>query len=157
MLSTCQLISFSARILHVLPHQGPVRRDWAQHLQTLPDIWECDLNYIPNPVFFLLNEGYSVKSWSKRKICTLTCYVRSPYVIMRLGSRFHSTAMAASKYTISALPLAPPAQLLTHQLTPDPRTPSVPTFRNEVLATGPSIQRRARTPSIPHIFNPYST
>ncbi|KAJ7903663.1 hypothetical protein B0H14DRAFT_2665860 [Mycena olivaceomarginata] len=63
---------------------------------------------------------------------------------MRLGSRFHSTAMAASKYTISALPLAPPAQLLTHQLTPDPRTPSVPTFRNEVLATGPSIQRRAR-------------
>ncbi|KAF8206584.1 hypothetical protein K438DRAFT_1905167 [Mycena galopus ATCC 62051] len=52
--------------------------------------------------------------------------------------------MSARKYTISALPLAPPAQLLTHNLTPDPRTPSVPTFRNEVLATGPSIQRRAR-------------
>ncbi|KAF7375011.1 hypothetical protein MSAN_00387200 [Mycena sanguinolenta] len=52
--------------------------------------------------------------------------------------------MAATKYTISALPLAPPAQLLTHNLTPDPRTPSVPTFRNETLITEPSIQRRAR-------------
>ncbi|KAJ7274519.1 hypothetical protein B0H12DRAFT_1089086 [Mycena haematopus] len=52
--------------------------------------------------------------------------------------------MAANKYTISALPLASPAQLLTHNLTPDPRTPSVPIFRNEVLTTGPSIQRRAR-------------
>ncbi|KAF7330454.1 hypothetical protein MVEN_02484400 [Mycena venus] len=52
--------------------------------------------------------------------------------------------MAASKYTISALPLAPPAQLLTHNLKSDPRTPSVATFRNEVLPKGPSIQRRAR-------------
>ncbi|KAJ7158837.1 hypothetical protein C8R46DRAFT_1110498 [Mycena filopes] len=63
---------------------------------------------------------------------------------MRLGFRFHHTAMAASKYTISALPLVPPAQLLTHNLTPDPRTPSVAAFRSEVLTTSPSLQRRAR-------------
>ncbi|KAJ6513390.1 hypothetical protein C8R45DRAFT_813590 [Mycena sanguinolenta] len=63
---------------------------------------------------------------------------------MRLGFRFRSSAMAATKYTISALPLAPPAQLLTHNLTPDPRTPSVSKFRSEVLTAGPSIQRRAR-------------
>ncbi|KAJ7931427.1 hypothetical protein B0H13DRAFT_2227949 [Mycena leptocephala] len=52
--------------------------------------------------------------------------------------------MAASKYSISALPLVPPAQLLTHNLTPDPRTPSVSAFRNQVLTTSPSLQRRAR-------------
>ncbi|KAJ7034965.1 hypothetical protein C8F04DRAFT_1259328 [Mycena alexandri] len=52
--------------------------------------------------------------------------------------------MAASKYSISALPLVPPAQLLIHNLTPDPRTPSVHAFRSEVLATSPSLQRRAR-------------
>ncbi|KAJ6531706.1 hypothetical protein B0H19DRAFT_1188115 [Mycena capillaripes] len=63
---------------------------------------------------------------------------------MRLCSRFHSAAMAHSKYSISALPLVPPAQLLAHNLTPDPRTPSVPAFRNEVLTTSPSLQRRAR-------------
>ncbi|KAJ6494748.1 hypothetical protein C8R47DRAFT_1117036 [Mycena vitilis] len=52
--------------------------------------------------------------------------------------------MAAKKYSISGLPLVPPAQLLTHTLTPDPRTPSVHAFRNEVLTTSPSLQRRAR-------------
>ncbi|KAK7033019.1 hypothetical protein R3P38DRAFT_2700464 [Favolaschia claudopus] len=54
------------------------------------------------------------------------------------------SSMSASKSTISALPLAPPTQLLTHNLTPDPRTPSALEFRTDVLATSPSIQRRAR-------------
>ncbi|KAJ7605860.1 hypothetical protein DFH06DRAFT_255279, partial [Mycena polygramma] len=52
--------------------------------------------------------------------------------------------MAAKKYSISGLPRVPPAQLLTHTLTPDPRIPSVHAFRNEVLTTSPSLQRRAR-------------
>ncbi|KAJ7475769.1 hypothetical protein FB451DRAFT_1244693 [Mycena latifolia] len=61
--------------------------------------------------------------------------------------RLSRTLMAANKFTkysISALPLAPPSQLLTHNLTPDPRTPSVAAFRDEVLTTSPSLQRRAR-------------
>jgi hypothetical protein len=49
-----------------------------------------------------------------------------------------------NKYSISALPLAPPTKLLTHNLTPDPRTPDVQVFRNQVLTTTPSLQRRAR-------------
>ncbi|KAJ6505924.1 hypothetical protein DFH09DRAFT_1251827 [Mycena vulgaris] len=49
-----------------------------------------------------------------------------------------------NKSSISALPLAAPGQLLTHNLTPDPRTPSVAAFRSEVLTTSPSLQRRAR-------------
>ncbi|KAJ7650371.1 hypothetical protein FB45DRAFT_887764 [Roridomyces roridus] len=52
--------------------------------------------------------------------------------------------MAAHKSCISALPLAQPSQLLTHNLTPDPKTPSVAVFRNEVATTSPSLQRRAR-------------
>ncbi|KAJ7170581.1 hypothetical protein C8R43DRAFT_1149177 [Mycena crocata] len=52
--------------------------------------------------------------------------------------------MAANKLSISALPLVPPKQLLTHNLTPDPRTPSAAAFRSEVLTTTPSLQRRAR-------------
>ncbi|KAJ8521386.1 hypothetical protein ONZ45_g1939 [Pleurotus djamor] len=49
-----------------------------------------------------------------------------------------------AKLPISALPIPPSSHLLTHQLTPDPLTPTVHTFRNEVLTTRPSIQRRAR-------------
>ncbi|KAJ7727308.1 hypothetical protein DFH07DRAFT_871592 [Mycena maculata] len=58
--------------------------------------------------------------------------------------RLPRTIMAGNKYKISALPLAPPKFLLTNTLTPDPRTPSVPVFRNEVMTTSPSLQRRAR-------------
>ncbi|KAJ7104237.1 hypothetical protein B0H15DRAFT_16753 [Mycena belliarum] len=57
--------------------------------------------------------------------------------------RLSHTLMAANKFnkcTISGLPLAAPAQLLTHNLTPDPYTPSVAAFRDQV----PSLQRRAR-------------
>ncbi|KAJ7494652.1 hypothetical protein B0H11DRAFT_2002828 [Mycena galericulata] len=52
--------------------------------------------------------------------------------------RLCRTVMAANKYPISALPLAPPAQLLTHNLTARPSDP----FRS--LTTSPSLQRRAR-------------
>ncbi|KAJ7707800.1 UPF0061-domain-containing protein [Mycena rosella] len=62
---------------------------------------------------------------------------------MRL-SRTLMTANKLNKYSISGLPLASPTQLLTHKLTPDPRTPSVAAFRDEVLTTSPSLQRRAR-------------
>ncbi|KAG6861361.1 hypothetical protein C0995_001094 [Termitomyces sp. Mi166 len=41
---------------------------------------------------------------------------------------------------LSALPVAPPSQLLIHRLTPDPRAPSVSAFRSST----PSLQRRAR-------------
>ena len=59
LLPPCQLICiFSARILHFLPHQSPVRRDRAKHLQTLSDIREYDVNYISNPVFLCLKKRY---------------------------------------------------------------------------------------------------
>ncbi|KAI6042935.1 hypothetical protein EDC04DRAFT_2878302 [Pisolithus marmoratus] len=44
----------------------------------------------------------------------------------------------------SKLPLPPSSHLLTHNLTPDPRTPDPATFFSDVLPRTPSIQRRAR-------------
>ncbi|KAF8656791.1 hypothetical protein AX16_002343 [Volvariella volvacea WC 439] len=49
-----------------------------------------------------------------------------------------------TKYPISALPVPPVSQLLSHSLTPDARTPSLAEFRDKVLTTSPSLQRRAR-------------
>ncbi|KAJ6619667.1 hypothetical protein B0H10DRAFT_2024309 [Mycena sp. CBHHK59/15] len=49
-----------------------------------------------------------------------------------------------SKYWIASLPLPASSTLLTQVLTPDPRTPSVAVFRNQVLQATPSLQRRAR-------------
>ncbi|TFK40269.1 hypothetical protein BDQ12DRAFT_704536 [Crucibulum laeve] len=48
------------------------------------------------------------------------------------------------KAPISELPLVPASQLLIHNLTPDTHTPSVAVFRDTVLTTKPSLQRRAR-------------
>jgi hypothetical protein len=48
------------------------------------------------------------------------------------------------KYPISALPLAKKSQLLIHNLTPDPHTPSVEEFRTKILTEKASLQRRAR-------------
>ncbi|KAI6154837.1 hypothetical protein BKA82DRAFT_375752 [Pisolithus tinctorius] len=50
----------------------------------------------------------------------------------------------ANKVPFSKLPLPPSSHLLTHNLTPDPRTPDPVTFFSDVLARTPSIQRRAR-------------
>jgi serine/tyrosine/threonine adenylyltransferase len=50
----------------------------------------------------------------------------------------------SSKVAIGALPLAPKHHLLIHNLTPDALAPSVSAFRNQVLTTTPSLQRRAR-------------
>ncbi|KAI0001406.1 hypothetical protein BJV74DRAFT_766082, partial [Russula compacta] len=47
------------------------------------------------------------------------------------------------RYPISALPLPPPSKLLTHNLTPDPATPSVSAFKY-TLGNNPSVQRRGR-------------
>ena len=30
-----------ARVLHLVPHQSPVRRNWPEYLQALPDLWKC--------------------------------------------------------------------------------------------------------------------
>ena len=46
--------------------------------------------------------------------------------------------------SISTLPLPSRSLLLTHNLTPDPQTPSPTQFFNNVLKINPSIQRRAR-------------
>lgn len=51
--------------------------------------------------------------------------------------------MSTVKYPISALPLPPKSHVLTHNLTPDPITPSAAELRN-VLTKNPSVQRRAR-------------
>ncbi|OCH95411.1 UPF0061-domain-containing protein [Obba rivulosa] len=70
-------------------------------------------------------------------------------------SRTFLTASRMSQHTcvpISALPLPPPAQRLTHNLTPDPETPSPAAWR-DVLATRPSIQRRARLLASPAHFS----
>lgn len=68
--------------------------------------------------------------------------------------------VSTTRYPISALPLASPAQLLIHRLTPDTHTPSVAAFRSKVLAQTPSLQRRARLLSPPCHFsfvNPFPT
>ncbi|KAL0566335.1 hypothetical protein V5O48_015679 [Marasmius crinis-equi] len=55
--------------------------------------------------------------------------------------------MTITKARISALPLPPSSHLITHNLIPDPLTPSPKTFINEVIPNTPSIQRRARLAS----------
>ncbi|KAE9401491.1 UPF0061-domain-containing protein [Gymnopus androsaceus JB14] len=54
-----------------------------------------------------------------------------------------------TKYKISALPVPPSSQLLTHHLNPDPATggTSVSAFLENILAKSPSVQRRARLTS----------
>jgi len=49
-----------------------------------------------------------------------------------------------AKMPISKLPLPPSSHILTHNLTPDPRTPEPATFFHDVISKSPSIQRRAR-------------
>ncbi|KZV61304.1 UPF0061-domain-containing protein [Peniophora sp. CONT] len=49
----------------------------------------------------------------------------------------------AAKKPINALPLPPPTDLLIHNLTADPITPTVPAFKHFLQET-PSLQRRAR-------------
>ncbi|KIK24019.1 hypothetical protein PISMIDRAFT_99248 [Pisolithus microcarpus 441] len=48
------------------------------------------------------------------------------------------------KVPLSKLPLPPSSHLLTHNLTPDPRTTDPASFFSDVLSRTPSIQRRAR-------------
>lgn len=52
---------------------------------------------------------------------------------------------------ISALPLPPPSHSLTHNLTPDPHTPS-PAAWHAIRGTRPSLQRRARLLAPPAHF-----
>ncbi|KAG7098670.1 hypothetical protein E1B28_000584 [Marasmius oreades] len=52
--------------------------------------------------------------------------------------------MSVPKTRISTLPLPPSTHLITHNLTPDPHTPSPKAFINHVIPNNPSIQRRAR-------------
>ncbi|KAF9263247.1 UPF0061-domain-containing protein [Marasmius fiardii PR-910] len=52
--------------------------------------------------------------------------------------------MSITKLRISSLPLPPSTHLITHNLTPDPLTPSPKAFINQVIPEHPSIQRRAR-------------
>lgn len=58
-----------------------------------------------------------------------------------------------AKSPISALPLPPSSHILTHNLTPDEATPSVSDFKNTVLKTKPSVQRRARMLAGPSHFS----
>ncbi|KAI0649278.1 hypothetical protein C8Q79DRAFT_903782 [Trametes meyenii] len=52
-------------------------------------------------------------------------------------------ARVHARVPISALPLPPPSHSLTHNLTPDPHTPTPAAWR-ETRAARPSLQRRAR-------------
>ncbi|KIJ67103.1 hypothetical protein HYDPIDRAFT_26506 [Hydnomerulius pinastri MD-312] len=49
-----------------------------------------------------------------------------------------------TRVPISDLPLPPSSHIVTHNLTPDPNTPSPVAFLKDVLQSKPSIQRRAR-------------
>lgn len=55
-----------------------------------------------------------------------------------------SSIRRAMQVPISSLPLPPVSHLITHNLTPDPLSPSPSTFRAKVQNEKPSIQRRAR-------------
>jgi serine/tyrosine/threonine adenylyltransferase len=57
---------------------------------------------------------------------------------------FTQRNMSTLKHSISALPLPPRSQILTHNLTPDPATASVTEWRSKVQVETPSLQRRAR-------------
>ncbi|KAL4247223.1 SELO family protein [Abortiporus biennis] len=54
-----------------------------------------------------------------------------------------STISTGTKFTLASLPLPPSSHILTHNLTPDPNTPSPTAFAN-LQRERPSIQRRAR-------------
>lgn len=55
-----------------------------------------------------------------------------------------STMANLCKVPISSLPLPPSSHIVTHNLTPDPLTPSPAVFSSDILPNKPSIQRRAR-------------
>ncbi|KAG1736593.1 hypothetical protein EDD22DRAFT_924018 [Suillus occidentalis] len=55
-----------------------------------------------------------------------------------------STMANLCKVPISSLPLPPSSHIVTHNLTPDPITPSSAVFSSEILPNKPSLQRRAR-------------
>lgn len=59
------------------------------------------------------------------------------------------TLQKMTKYKISALPIPPSSQLLTHNLVPDTATggASVSAFIDNILAKSPSVQRRPRLTS----------
>ncbi|KAI0035425.1 UPF0061-domain-containing protein [Vararia minispora EC-137] len=63
-----------------------------------------------------------------------------------------TTAPLIKKLPIACLPLPPPSQLPIHNLTADPIAPTVPAFRH-VVATKPSLQRRARLLQPPAHFS----
>ncbi|EJD06907.1 UPF0061-domain-containing protein [Fomitiporia mediterranea MF3/22] len=54
------------------------------------------------------------------------------------------TVASTAKLPISALPLPPKSHILTHNLTPDPRTGHSAREFRDVLINSPSVQRRAR-------------
>lgn len=54
-----------------------------------------------------------------------------------------SLSTSKPKQTLSALPLPSKSNLLIHNLTPDPASPSVSAFK-KTLSTNPSVQRRSR-------------
>lgn len=55
-----------------------------------------------------------------------------------------STMANLCKVPISSLPLPPSSHIVTHNLTPDPLTPSPAVFSSDILPNKPSLQRRAR-------------
>ncbi|OJT15131.1 UPF0061 protein C20G4.05c [Trametes pubescens] len=57
-----------------------------------------------------------------------------------------------ARVPISALPLPPPSHSLTHNLTPDPHTPT-PAAWHAIRGTRPSVQRRARLLAPPAHFS----
>ncbi|KAI0368725.1 UPF0061-domain-containing protein [Pilatotrama ljubarskyi] len=61
-------------------------------------------------------------------------------------------AHARPRVPISALPLPPPSHALTHNLTPDPHTPTPAAWR-ETREARPSLQRRARLLAPPAHFS----
>lgn len=58
--------------------------------------------------------------------------------------RARSIMANVCKVPISSLPLPPSSHIVTHNLTPDPVTPSPAEFSSNVLPNKPSVQRRAR-------------
>lgn len=52
--------------------------------------------------------------------------------------------MSAARFPIASLPLPPRTDRLSHNLKPDPATPSISSFQKDVLREHPSFQRRSR-------------
>ena len=36
-------IPYLARVLHFVPYKSTIRRDWTQHLQALPSLWQRNM------------------------------------------------------------------------------------------------------------------